>query len=157
MKTAQKIKPVPEGHHTVTPYLLVNQASDLISFLKSAFGAEEVLRFTTTDGTRIHHAEVRIGDSIVMLADANKDYPPINAMIHLYVEDTDDVYQAALQAGAISLREPADQLHGERTAGVKDAFGNQWWLATRTEDLSIQEINERMRARRTTTQQTPQK
>ena len=136
MKTAQKIKPVPEGHHTVTPYLLVNQASDLISFLKSAFGAEEVLRFTTTDGTRIHHAEVRIGDSIVM---------------------TDDVYQAALQAGAISIREPADQLHGERTAGVKDAFGNQWWLATRTEDLSIQEINERMRARRTTTQQTPQK
>ncbi len=147
MKAVKRVKPVPEGHHTVSPYLLVNGASDLLDFLREAFGAEEVVRFTTSDGTRTHHAEVRIGDSIVMLADATDAYPPMPAMVHLYVEDTDSVHKRALKAGAVSLRDPSDQLHGERSSGVKDRWGNQWWIATRIEDLSKGEIEKRMATR----------
>ena len=111
------VKPIPEGHHTVTSYLVVREAAQLIDFMKQAFGAEEIRRFTLPDGS-IMHAEVRIGDSMVMLGEAGGEYAPMPAMLHLYVEDVDAVYQQALQAGAISLREPADQPDGDRRGGV---------------------------------------
>ena len=97
-------------------------------------------------GGAIMHAEMRIGDTMVMLSDATPENPPMPIMIHLYVEDADRVYKRALAAGASSLREPADQFYGDRSAGVKDAFGNQWWLATHIEDVSPQELQKRAAA-----------
>jgi uncharacterized glyoxalase superfamily protein PhnB len=97
------------------------------------------------DGS-IMHAEVRIGDSVVMLADAAPKDSTFPAMIHLYIEDTDAAYRRALDAGAISLREPADQFYGDRSGGVKDRFGNHWWLATHIEDVSPEELQRRAEA-----------
>jgi PhnB protein len=146
------VKPIPEGHHTVTPYLVVPKAVQLIDFMKQAFAAEEIQRFTLPDGS-IMHAEVRIGDSRVMLGEAGGEYAPMPAMLHLYVEDVDAVYQQALQAGAASLREPADQPDGDRRGGVKDQSGNQWWIATHIEDVSPEELAKREEAQRKQGQQ----
>lgn len=136
------VKPIPEGYHTVTPYLVVQEAAKLIDFLKQAFDAEEIHRMARPDGT-IMHAEIKIGDSRVMMAEASGDVKPMPAMLHLYVEDTDAVYRQALQAGATSLREPEDQFYGDRIGGVRDSFGNQWWMATHIEDVSPEEMARR--------------
>jgi uncharacterized glyoxalase superfamily protein PhnB len=127
-----KVKAVPEGYHTVCPYIVVAGVAQLIDFAKQAFDAKEVHVSKRPDGT-IMHAEVKIGDSIVMMGESpEKKFP---AMLHLYVEDVDAVYQRALAAGAKSMREPADQPYGDRSGGVEDAFGNQWWLATHIADV----------------------
>jgi uncharacterized glyoxalase superfamily protein PhnB len=139
------VKPIPEGHHTVSPYLVVREAAQLIDFMKEAFAATEIQRITLPDGS-IMHAEVRIGDSIVMLGEAGGEYPPMPAMLHLYVEDVDAFYKQALQAGATSLSEPADQLDGDRRGGVKDLSGNQWWMATHIEDVSPEALAKRQEA-----------
>jgi uncharacterized glyoxalase superfamily protein PhnB len=136
------VKPIPEGYHTVTPYLILQGAAQLIDFLKQAFDAEEILRMAQPDGT-ITHAEVKIGDSRMMMSEATGDFKPMPAMLHLYVEDMDAVYRQALQAGATSLREPEDQFYGDRTGGVQDSSGNQWWLATHIEDVSAEEMARR--------------
>lgn len=122
-------KYIRTGFHTVTPYLIVQGAPDLIDFLVKTFGAEEIRRDLQPDGS-IMNAEVRIGDSIVELAEASGEWPAIPAALHLYVADTDDAYQRALQAGASSLYEPAEMPYGERSAGVKDPTGNTWYIAT---------------------------
>ncbi len=140
------VKPIPEGYHSVTPYLIVQGAAQLIDFMKEALGAEETFRMPTPSGA-IGHAEVKIGDSMVMLADASgAENPPMPAMLHVYVEDVDAKYRRALQAGATSVREPADQFYGDRSAGVKDKFGNQWWLATHVEDVPPEEMAKRAQA-----------
>ena len=136
------VKPIPDGYHTVTPYLVVRDPASLIEFLRQVFNATGIECTELPDG-RIMHAEVRIGDSIVMTGGANDDYPPMPAMLHLYLEDTDAVYQRAMADGATSLQEPEDQFYGDRTAGFQDEFDNQWWLATRIEDLSFEEIQRR--------------
>jgi PhnB protein len=141
------VKPIPEGHHTVTPYLVVRGAAQLIDFMKQVFAAEEIVRMARPDGS-IMHAEVRLGDSRVMLGEAGGDNPPIPAMLHLYVEDADAVYRQALQAGATSLREPVNEFYGDRIGGVKDRFGNQWWIATHIEDVSSEEMARREAAMR---------
>lgn len=133
---------IPDGFHTVTPYLTVEGADRLLAFLKAAFDAEEVLCMKRSDGT-INHAAVRIGDSMIELADAKADWAPMPGAIHLYVQDADATYQRSLQAGATSLQEPADMYYGERGAAVKDPVGNHWYIATRTEDLSPEELAER--------------
>ena len=92
------------------------------------------------------HAEVKIGDSRIMLAEACGAWTPMPTMIHLYVPDTDATYRSALEAGATSLQEPADQFYGDRSGGVKDAFGNHWWIATHKEDLSAEEMQRRREA-----------
>ena len=136
------VKPIPEGYHTVTPYLLVQGAEKLINFMKNAFDAKE--RYSMPDGS-IGHAEVRIGDSVIMVADAQGDeYKPMAAGIHLYVEDCDVTYKRAIGAGATSVREPQDQFYGDRSADVNDQFGNKWWIATHKEDMSKEEIIKRM-------------
>jgi PhnB protein len=138
------VKPIPEGYHTVTPYLLVQGAEKLINFMKNAFDAKETERYSMPDGS-IGHAEVRIGDSVIMVADAQGDeYKPMAAGIHLYVEDCDVTYKLAIGAGATSVREPQDQFYGDRSAGVNDQFGNKWWIATHKEDMSKEEIIKRM-------------
>lgn len=140
------VRPIPEGYHTVTPYLVVRGAAQLVEFMKQAFAAEEIQRMAMPDGT-IMHAEVNIGDSRVMLGDAGGQNEPMPAMLHLYVEDADAFYKQALQAGATSLREPVNEFYGDRMAGVKDSFGNQWWLATHIEDVSPEEMAKRQAAR----------
>ena len=138
------VKPIPEGYHTVAPYILARGADKLIDFMKKAFDAKETERYLMPDGT-IGHAEVRIGDSVIMVADAQgEDYKPMAAGIHLYVEDCDVTYKHTLEAGATSVREPEDQFYGDRSAGVNDQFGNKWWIATHKEDLSKEEITRRM-------------
>jgi PhnB protein len=139
------VRPIPEGYHTVTPYLVVPGVPELIEFLKQAFDARETGRFAGPDGT-IMHAEVRIGDSPVMMGEPAGGVQPIPAMLHLYVEDVDAAYRRALAAGATSVREPADQFYGDRSAGVKDCFGNQWWMATHVEDVSPEEMERRAAA-----------
>jgi PhnB protein len=129
-----KVKPIPDGYHTVTPYLVVPGVMKLIEFAKQAFGATEVHVSKRPDGT-VQHAEIKIGDSIVMMGEGGEGGKTFLGMLHLYMEDVDAVYRRAVQAGAKSLREPADQPYGDRMAGVEDAFGNQWWIATHVADV----------------------
>ena len=128
------VKPIREGFRTVTPYLVVQEPGRLLDFVKQAFGAEETLRTTGPAGGM--HAEVRIGDSMVMLG-GGAGFPPMPAMLLLYVNDVDNVYQLALQAGATSLEAPANQAYGDRRAGVKDPFGNHWYMATHIKDVPM--------------------
>ena len=136
------VKPIPDGYHSVTPYLVVQGVAKLIDFLKQAFDAKEIERMAGPDGS-VMHGEVRIGDSVVMLGEAWGESKPIAAALYLYVNDTDVTYRRALQAGATPLREPADQFYGDRSGGVKDPAGNQWWIATRKEDVSPEELARR--------------
>ena len=139
------VKPIPDGYHTITPVLMVNDAAKLIDFLKEAFGAREKERSTDPTG-RIVHAEVTLGDSIVQLSDAIGDWKSVQVPLLLYVTDTDSTYRRALEAGATSLREPMDAFYGNRTAGVKDSLGNSWWIATHQEDVSREELDRRAEA-----------
>lgn len=140
------VNPIPDGYHTVTPYLIVDDVAGLINFLEEAFDAQETFRMPGADGS-VSHAEVRIGDSMVMMGQASEEVPPMPVMLHLYVENSDEVYRQALAAGATSVREPADEFYGDRTAGVQDRFGNQWWLATHVEDVPFEEMQRRAAAR----------
>jgi uncharacterized glyoxalase superfamily protein PhnB len=133
----------PPDHHTVSPYLVVHGVPGLLEFVRHTFGAQELHRSATPDG-RVRHAEARIGDTVIMMGEATAEFPVRPAMLHVYVPDVDAVYRRAVEAGAISLREPADQFYGDRTGGVQDAFGNQWWMATHKEDVSDEEIARRM-------------
>jgi len=138
------VKPIPDGYHTVTPYLMVDDAARLLAFVKEAFGAEETVMMPSPDGT-IGHAEVTIGDSIVMLADAAGSDQGVTmpATIFLYLPDADATYRAAIEAGATSLREPRDEFYGDRMGGVKDPAGNHWWIATHVEDVPLDEVARR--------------
>lgn len=141
------VKPIPEGFHTVTPYLVVEGVTGLLDFLKAALGATEIER--TSDGTgRVMHAQVRIGDSMVMMGEAMEGFPPMPSSLYLYVPDTDALYHQAIQAGGESLMEPADQFYGDRNAGIKDPSGNKWWIATHVEDVPPEELARRARERR---------
>ena len=137
------VKAIPDGYHSVTPYLIVKGAAQLIDFVKQAFGAQETFRMPGGGG--IMHAEVRIGDSMVMMSDAMGEYGPMPTMLFLYVEDVDAVYRRALKAGGVSTQEPEDQFWGDRAGAVKDAFGNQWWIATHVEDVPMEELERRQR------------
>ena len=127
--TTTAVKPIREGFHTITPYLIVQEAVELIDFVKRAFGAEELYRGTGSAGGV--HAEVKIGDSVVMIgggAALRRASTPTG--IHLYVKDADAVYERAVEAGATSLHRPVDQAYGDREASVKDLSGNHWYIAT---------------------------
>jgi PhnB protein len=127
--TTAAAKPIREGFHTVTPYLIVQEAAELIDFVKRAFGAEELYRGTGSAGGI--HAEVRIGDSMVMIGGgAALQHPSTPTGLHLYVPNADAVYERALQAGAFSLHAPVDQDYGDREASVRDQSGNHWYIAT---------------------------
>lgn len=135
------VKFIPDGFHTVTPYLTVQGANQLLD-MKTAFDAEEVLCMKQPDGT-INYAAVKIGDSMVEISEAERGYTPMPGAIHLYVSDADAVHQRSLQAGATSLQEPTDMYYGERGAAVKDPVGNHWYIATHVEDLSPEELAKR--------------
>jgi PhnB protein len=139
-------KPVPDGYHTVTPYLTVRGASKVIDFLKQAFGAELAYEpMKRPDGT-VMHAEVTIGDSRVMLADENEMAKATTSSLYLYVPNVDSMYQRAVKAGGNSIMEPTDMFYGDRTGSVKDPSGNTWSIATHKEDLAPQELAKRAEA-----------
>src|SRR4051812_5751093 len=121
------VKPIPEGFHNVTPYMIVDGADKFIDFVKKAFGAQELFRMAQPDG-RIGHAEVKIGDSPIMLSDASEKFQAMPCGVYVYVNDCDATYKAAVQAGGVSVMEPANQFYGDRGAGVKDQWGNFWWI-----------------------------
>ena len=147
------VKAVPEGYNSVTPYLIVAGAAKAIEFYQQAFGAREVERMADPTTGRVGHAEIKIGESMIMLADEHPEMgilgpkslgsarPPVS--IHLYLEDVDGVYRRALAAGATSQREPADQFYGDRSAQISDPFGHVWFIATHKEDLSPAELQQR--------------
>lgn len=136
------VKPIPDDYHRVTPYLIIEGVAELLEFLRDVFGAEEVHSTVMPDGT-VMHAEVRIGDAKVMMGEAQPEWPAMPGSLYVFVEDTDATYQAALAAGATSVMEPADQFYGDRNGGVKDPHGNVWWIATRIENVSREELEER--------------
>lgn len=135
--------PAPEGYHTVTPYLIVNRVTELIAFIKEVFQGVEIRITPRPDGS-IQHARVRVGDSPIMMGEAVGDVTPMPAILYVYVDDPDATYERALKAGATSIREPADQFYGDRNAGVRDASGNQWWMASHKENVSAEEITRRL-------------
>jgi PhnB protein len=134
--TAQGKSYKPEGLYNVNPYLHPLRAEPLIAFMKRAFAAEEVARYASPDGV-VHHAVIRVGDSIIEMGEAHGKYQPMEAMFYLYVPNADDAYRQALAAGATSLQEPKDQFYGNREAAVKDHFGNKWYLATHVKDVRM--------------------
>jgi uncharacterized glyoxalase superfamily protein PhnB len=140
------VNSIPDGFHTVTPYLVVSGVTTLLEFLTQAFDAQEILSPLLRSDGRVGHAEVKIGDSILMMGEPMGDRPPMPGSLYLYVQDVDAVYQRSLQAGATSLMEPADQFYGDRSAGVQDPVGNQWWIATHQEDVAPDDMLERARA-----------
>jgi PhnB protein len=133
----------PDGFHTLTPICLAADADGLVAFVEAALSGE-VIRTFRDDGGRLAHAEVQIGDSMLMVGPASDEWPGFSAMLCVYVDHVDEAYALALAAGASSLRPPADQPYGDRSAAVVDSEGNQWWLTTRIEDLTREEIVERV-------------
>jgi PhnB protein len=146
-------KPIPDGYHTVTPYLAVDDAAQAIEYYKKAFGAKERMRMGAPDG-KIGHAELEIGDSLVMLSDPfpqssvrpPKELGGTSAGVFLYVEDVDAVVKRAVDAGATVTMEVADQFWGDRFGTVADPFGHSWSISTHVEDLTPEEIAERGKA-----------
>jgi uncharacterized glyoxalase superfamily protein PhnB len=139
-------KPIPNGYHTVTPYLIVRGAAKTIEFLKKAFGAEVLGEPMKRPDGLIMHTEVKIGDSRVMISDATEQHPPMPTMLYLYVPDVDAVFKRAVSAGGTSIAEPADQFYGDRSGGVKDPAGNHWFIGTHKEDVAPQELKRRAEA-----------
>lgn len=146
----EKVNSVPPGYRTVTPYLLIEGASDAIAFYVRIFGAEEITRLTAPDG-RIGHAEIRIGESTIMIADEHpemdflgpKSRGGTTVSLLIYVDHSDDTFNAALDAGATELRPMCDQFYGDRSGTVTDPWGHVWSIATRLEDISPAELKRR--------------
>jgi PhnB protein len=135
----------PEGYQTVIPYLHVNGATKLIAFMKEVFNAQEIAIYPRPDGT-VGHAALRIGDSVIELADAGPEWPAMPCALQVYVPDADAAYHRALKAGATSLIAPADHFYGDRTASVRDSCGNNWYIATQKEIVSKEEVDRRIAA-----------
>ena len=139
---AHHVQPVPVGYHSVTPWIIPRDSARLIEFLNAAFGAEEIGRVVCEDGS-IGHGEVRIGDSVVMMFDAKPHWPDTPAFLRLYVADGDAVFQQALRAGATPVTEMTHLFWGDRVGRVRDPFGNLWWIQTRVENVSLEEMERR--------------
>lgn len=151
-----KVKAIPDGYHTVTPYIAIKGASDAIAFYKKAFGAEELYRMPMPDGL-VGHAELQFGDSRIMLSDELPDMPGAIARsprtlggttmgMNLYVPDVDAAFKQAVDAGATVKRPLTNQFYGDRSGTVEDPFGHLWTLATHVEDVSPEEMDKRMKA-----------
>ena len=141
----RKVQPVPQGYNSVTSVLISDGATRLIEFIKQTFDAQERERVPSPGG-RIAHAELKIGDSIIMLSDSSEEWKATPGNLYVYVDEVDGVYQKALRAGAVTIREPKNQFYGDRNASVKDPFGNIWGIATHVEDVSPDEMQRRMKA-----------
>jgi PhnB protein len=150
---ATNVKPIPEGYHSVTPYLIIKGAADAIEYYKKSFGATELFRMPTPDG-KIGHAELKIGDSPIMLSDEHPDLghvgpqtlggTPVGIMI--YVDDVDTIYKRAISGGGQEIKPLQDQFYGDRSGTLKDPFGHMWTVATHVEDVAPAEMEKRMAA-----------
>ena len=150
---ASAVKPVPEGHHTVTPYLAIKNAAKALDFYKRAFGATETYTLMMPDG-RVGHAEIRLGDSVIMLSDEFPEYgnkgpdafggSPVT--LHLYVDDVDAFFGKAVAAGARERKPVTDQFYGDRSGQLEDPFGHLWWVASHKEDVPPGEMQKRVEA-----------
>ena len=140
------VKPIPDGYTAITPYLVVENAGELLDFLARAFGAIERTQLEMPGGG-IGHAEVEIDGAVLMLSDAAPpDFPAASTKLHLYVEDVDGAYAQAVSAGATSVAEPADQFYGDRAARIVDPCGNHWTIASHVEDVDMDEVIRRIAA-----------
>ncbi|MDF3239326.1 VOC family protein [Pseudomonas veronii] len=146
------VKPIPEGYHSITPYLGVEKAAEAIEFYKKAFNATQVMRLDMPDG-KVGHAELRIGDSAIMLASPCGEMAfgsprdgHTSVGLHLYVDDVDAQYRQAVAVGGLSISEPKDQFYGDRSATLRDPFGHVWFLASRKENLNEAQIRQRAEA-----------
>jgi PhnB protein len=148
-----KVKPIPEGYHSATPYLIVKNAAAALDYYQRAFGATELMRMADPSG-KVGHAEIRIGDSVIMLAD---EFPEMGhkspqtlggtaSSIMLYVDDVDTVFKRAIASGAKQVRPVEDQFYGDRSGFLEDPFGHQWAISTHTEDVPPEEMKQRMEA-----------
>ena len=148
-----KVKPIPDGYHNITPYLVIRGASAAIDYYKKALGATEIMRMPQPDG-RVGHAELKFGDAVVMLAD---EFPEMNIVgpatlgnttvgLLLYVEDADATFDKAVSLGAKVTKPMADQIYGDRSGTLEDPFGHKWTIATHQEDVSPEEMRRRMAA-----------
>ena len=150
---SSNVNPIPDGYHTVTPYLVCKNAADAIDFYKNAFGATETMRMDDPSG-HIGHAEIQIGDSPIMLADEFPDMDVLSpesiggspVSIMLYVKDVDQQFARAVEAGATVTRPLEDKFYGDRSGSLKDPFGHTWHLASRIEELSVEDLKERAAA-----------
>jgi PhnB protein len=140
---AAKVKPIPDGFHTVTPYLIVDGAKKVIDFMQQGLGAKHDHEPTLRPDGKIMHATLSIGDSMVMISEASEHARAMPVMLYLYVPNVDAAYQQALKAGATSVMEPADQFYGDRSGGVKDAAGTSWFFGTHIEDVAPAELKKR--------------
>lgn len=149
---SNKVKPIPTGYHSVTPYLIVNNAAKALEFYKKAFNATEIMRAPAPNG-KIMHAEIKIGDSHIMLAD---EFPEMNALspttiggspvsILLYVEDVDKIFKQAIAAGAKETKPLQNQFYGDRSGMLEDPFGHKWGVSTHIEDVSSEEMDRRFK------------
>lgn len=141
-KPEAAVKTIPEGFHTVTPFLLADDVTKLLGFIEKAFSGTTVYSMKSLDGV-VRHATARIGDSNVMISSGTELYGHMPCMLHLYVHDVDALYAQAVAAGGVSLREPTNEFYGDRTAAVVDAWKNQWWMATHIEDVDPAEMQRR--------------
>jgi PhnB protein len=133
---------IPAGYPQLSPYLIVPDVPKLIDFLTTVFEGQETRRHADADG-KVAHAEVKIGESVIMMGGANEQWPPATGAVYIYVKDTDAAYARALALGATSLMEPADKFYGDRSAGVRDTQGNQWFIGTHIEEISEEEMSRR--------------
>lgn len=143
-----KTKAIPEGHHAVTPYMIIKDAAEAITFYKKAFGATELMRITDANG-KVRHAEIKIGDSPIMIVDEFPEYPIMQSPkslggatmhIFLYVDDVDALFAQAIDAGAKELEPVENHVEGDRRGGVMDPFGHIWWIATHIKDVPLEQL-----------------
>jgi uncharacterized glyoxalase superfamily protein PhnB len=132
---ASKVKPIPDGYHTVTPYLVADDAKAVVTFMQQAFGATFDHEPIDRPDGKLMHAALSVGTSRVMVANSSERAPATKAMLYLYVPNVDAVYQTALKAGGTSIMEPMDMFYGDRSGGVTDPAGNQWYIGTHVEDV----------------------
>ena len=127
------VKPVPEGYHTITPYIITSDATQMMAFVEKAFGGETTHK--TVEEGRIRHAEMRVGSSMIMLSQATADYPPTHIHLYIYTPDCDAMFDRAVAAGGTVIMPMKDQEYGDRNGGIKDPVGNSWWIGKRIREV----------------------
>ena len=137
------VKSIPDGYNVVTPFITVDDADGLLRFIAKTFGGNVRFRMEAP-GNKVGHAEIVVGDSVIMVADPDERDIRATCSLHLYVDDVDAVYSKALGAGASSTSEPETHFYGDRSAGITDAWGNRWYIATHVEDVAPEEMTKRM-------------
>jgi PhnB protein len=142
-KGKSAVQAIPMGYHTITPYLVVDGAKKVLEFLKKSFDAQQITLMPGDSPDKVGHAEIKIGDSIIMISDAMADQKALPSMLYLYVEDADAAFKRAKQAGGTVVKDIENQFYGDRAGCLKDPSGNLWWVASHVEEVSPDELKRR--------------